>query len=146
MQLGRILQPPQHTDSRQMHPTTQLNSSNSHTPGTPESRRCSWSNPLPRECSRNSILVMVVCRQSLDYWVAPPSKNILPQPRPDPLVSYIATSSSYPTHTRWLRRRTSTVVASRTTPPTVRLRTGHPMFLFALFIPYFVFFAPFRLF
>ena len=51
VQLDRIIQPPQHTDSRRMHPTTQLNTPNSHTRGTPESRRCSWPNPLPRECS-----------------------------------------------------------------------------------------------
>ena len=37
---------------------------------------------------------------------------------------------------------TITVAASRTTPPTVRLRTGHPVFLFTLFIPYFVCFDP----
>ena len=60
MQLDRIIQPPQHTDSRRMHPTTQLNAPNSHTKGTPESRRCSWSNPLPRECSRSCLLVMVL--------------------------------------------------------------------------------------
>ena len=134
---------PQRADLQRMHPTTQLNTPNSHTRGTPESRRCSWPNPLPRECSRSCVLVMVVCRQPLDYWVAPSSKNISPQPRPDPLVSCIATPWSYPTHTCWLRQRTSTVAAPSTTPPTVR--TGHPMFLFALFTPYFVFFTPFRL-
>ena len=142
MQHDGIIQPPQDTDSRRKHPTTQLNTPNAHTRGTPESRRCSWSNPLPRECSRSCVLVMVVSCQPLDYWVAPSSKNISSQLRPDPLVSCIATPWSYPTHTCWLRRRTNTVAASRTTPPTVRLRTGQPMFLFALIIPCFVFLYP----
>ena len=97
MQLDRIIQPPQHTDSRRMHPTTPLNTPNSHTRGTPESRRCPWSNPLPRECSSSCVSVMVVCRQPLDYRVAFSSKHISPQPYPDPLVSCIATPSSYPT-------------------------------------------------
>ena len=92
--------------------------------------------PAPRKCCRSCVLLMVFCRQPLDYRVAPSSNNISPQPRPDPLVSCIATAWSYPTHICWLQRRTSTVAASRTALPTVRLRTGHPMFLFALFIPY----------
>ena len=120
MQLDRIIQPPQHTDSRRMHPTMQLNTPNLHTQSTPESRRCLWSNPLPRECSRSCFLVMVVCWQPLDYCVAPSSKKILPQPRPDPLFFCIATPWSYPAQTCWLRRRTRTVTALRTTPPTVR--------------------------
>ena len=127
MQLDRTIQPLQHTDSRRVHPTTQLNTSNSHTRGTPNSRGCSWSTPIPRECSISCASVMVVCRQRLDYWVAPSSKNISPQPRPDPLGSCIATAWSHPTDICWLRRRTSTVVASSTTPLTVRLRTRDPI-------------------
>ena len=69
--------------------------------------------------------------------MAPSSENTLPQPRSDPLVSCTTTPWSYSTHIRWLRRRTSTVAASRTTLPTERLRTGHPVLLFALFISYF---------
>ena len=82
-----------------------MNTPNSHTRGTPESRQCSWPNPLPRECSRGCVLVMIVCRQPLDYWVAPSSKNISPQPRPGPLISWIAIPWSYSTRTCWLRRR-----------------------------------------
>ena len=52
MQLEIIVQLPQHTDSRRMHPTTQMNTPNLHIRGTPESSRCS-SNLLPRECSRS---------------------------------------------------------------------------------------------
>ena len=84
MRLHILIQPLQYTDSRRMHPTTQLNTPNSLTRGTPESRRCSWSNPLPRECSRISVLVMVVCRQPLYYWVVPSSKI------------YIATATPWP--------------------------------------------------
>ena len=125
-----------------MHPTIQLNTPNSHARAPPESRRCSWSNPLPLECSRSCVSVMVVCRQPLDQRVAPSSKNISPQPRPDPLISCMATAWSYPAHIFSRRRRTSTVAASRTIPPTVRLRTSHPVFLIALFVPYFVIFDP----
>ena len=85
---------------------------------------------------------MVVCRKPLDYRVAPSSKNVSPQPRLDPLISCIATPWPYPTHTCWPRRRTSTVAAPRATPPTVCMRTGRPMFLFALYIPYFAIFHP----
>ena len=125
------------TRGERIHPMTQLNITNSHAPGTPESRPCSWFNPLSRKCSRSCVLVMVVCRQPLDYGVAPSSKHASPPPRPDPVVSYMATPWSYPTHACWLRRWTSAVAASRTTSPTVRLRTGRPMFLFALLVPYF---------
>ena len=144
MQLDGILQPSQHTVLRRMHPTTQLKTSNWHARGTPESRRCTWSTPFPREFSESCVSVMVGSRQPLDYWVTPSSKNISSQPSSDPLDTYIATPWPYPTYSFWLRWRTRTVAASRTTPPTVRsvrLRTGHRIFLFALFIPY-SFFLP----
>ena len=125
-----------HLDSRRMYPTTQLNTSNSHTQGTPKSRRCSWSNPLPRECSGSELLEVVFWSWLFvgNHWITEwhPHPNMSPQPRPNPLVSCIATRWSYPTHVQvcWLRRWTSAVTAPRTTSPTVRLRTGHPVFLF----------------
>ena len=82
-----------------------------------DTRRWLWSNPLPQECSRSCVLFMIVCRQRLDYWVPPSRRKILPPPRPHPLRSCLATPPrSYPTDTCWLRRRASTVAASRTTP------------------------------
>ena len=81
VQLDRII-PPHHTDSQRMHPTTQLKTPNSHTQRSYESRRCSWSDPPPRECCMwKMCFCMVVCRQPLDYWVAPSPKNTSPQPR-----------------------------------------------------------------
>ena len=127
-----IVQPPPHMDSRRMHPTTQLHKPNSHARGTPESKRCSWSNPLPREGPGSCVWVLAVCRQTLGRSLAPPSQNISPQAPPDPLVSCIGTAWLYPTDICWLWWRTSPAAAPRTTPPTVRLRTGHPMFLLAL--------------
>ena len=62
-----IIRMPQHADSRRICPTTQLNTPNSHTRGTPKSRRCSWSNLLPWECPRICVLVMVGSRKLLDY-------------------------------------------------------------------------------
>ena len=121
-----------------MHRTTQLNTPSSHTRGTPESRRCSWSNPLPRECSRSCVFSMVVCRQPLHYRVAPSSKHRPPQPRPNPLVSCIAIPWSYPTPLMLAstenKHRGSLTHYSTHRAPANRSR---PIFLFALFIYFF---------
>ena len=143
MELDIQIQPSRHTNSRRMHPTTQFNTPNSHTRGISESRQCSWSIPLPRACSRSCVLVTVVRRQPLNYVRRHPHrKYIYRHSHALALVPCIATAWSYPTHICWLREQTSPVAVPRTTPPTVRLRTGHAMFLFALFIPYFDNFTP----
>ena len=65
-----------------MPPTTRLNIPNSHTQGAPESRRFSWSNPLPRECSGSCALVMFVGSRWITEWHT--------------YREYIATATSWP--------------------------------------------------
>ena len=128
VQLDRIFQPPQHTDSRRMHLTTQLITLK-RTPEAP--LRVGGARGPTRSCG---IALQVVFwswlfegSRSITEWH--PHGKYISQPRPDPLTSCKATPYPYMLATKAV----SAGAASRTTPPTVRLRTVHHMFLFAPF-------------
>ena len=139
MQLGRIIQPPQHTDSRRMNPTAYPTTHPTRTPEAPLRVGGARGPTRPRGSALEVALRLFVASHWSTEWHPHRKVIISPQPRPDPLVSCTATACSYPTLIHacicWLRRPTSTMAASRTTSPNVRWRTSHPMLLFALFIP-----------